>query len=227
MCSPKSPDVEGRFLVNILRELGINFLFHSNSFPTSRLYIENNALLSREYVENNSLFQTPQRSDFKDKENGVWNLIFLNFVDIHRNSRNACFYGPISFEFDINIIQEASYIYITKSNPEKWDKIWDVYSMCELIKLKNESKLDRYFFGCFDHMLMLKTETGLLQFDNYLHAIVIDRYKCTCRNLAIENLTKGVDTEVKEKITERVCETDCKCAAHYENYDNYKKVFSF
>lgn len=53
------------------------YLYHGNSVITSLSFILNKKLFSRKYGEDNAISQTFQKSDDKDKEQDIYNDIFL------------------------------------------------------------------------------------------------------------------------------------------------------
>lgn len=109
-------------LYNFFVKKEILTLYHANSVTTSATYFEQNGILSRGAVENQNLIQTPQNSDEIDKVLNVWDDVFLDSTDLHYFFKRQNYYGPILFEFDVNLILNEDYeIWITKDNPIYWD----------------------------------------------------------------------------------------------------------
>lgn len=224
------------FLINLLNRHDIKTLYHVNTITTSCAYLRKEALLSRAYAENHGISQTPQNSDATDRELGIYDLIFLNFVDIHSQTNNICFYGSVSFELDPQIINQASEIHITKSNPftnrPGWtNNSWDIYT---------ESELDRInplaFFGTFDHMIMLKTPNSKLNFfsdsvgQTLLKSITLDFPQLEREGdklIYYDGVRKLIDRNIQNyQVRLRKCRINCKCHQSYiRNSSAYLRKF--
>lgn len=233
------------FLINLLdkREdkCDAKKLYHVNTITTSCAYLEKDALLSRAYAKSNGIPQTPQDSDAIDEKFGIDDLIFLNFVDIHRKAHNACYYGSVSFELDYRVINQADEIYITKSNPftarSKWRNTWDTYAESEL--WEKHADFYRCFFSHFDHMIMLKTSNSKLKFRlNSMEQPLLKNIKIDFpqieRTKDIKIRDNGISTLKKcNKKTYHVgfrkCNKKCKCRCFYtqDNSKNLQKFFEY
>jgi len=106
---------------------GFKHLFHANSVETSITFFRHGAIFSRKYCEDSKIPQSSQWSDKKDKEFDIYNDIFLNFHDLHRNFSSPNDYGPVLFCF--NAIKTLNFIIdtciglsLTKKQPHKWLK---------------------------------------------------------------------------------------------------------
>jgi hypothetical protein len=115
--------IQGRDILQALIKRKIPQLYHANSVTTSCGYLTQGALLSRGEVERRGLIQTPQISDQKDKELGLWDCIFLDFVDILKRAKRPNKYGPVLFVFDVMKIDWAriSQAMISKRNAMSWN----------------------------------------------------------------------------------------------------------
>lgn len=109
-------------LYDILLKKGITHLYHANTVSTSITFLNHKSLLSRKYVEDNKLFQTVQYSDDKDKKFGIYDDIFLDFIDIHKEWKRHNKYGPFLFAFSVELLKsdEIKNLRITKKNPVHW-----------------------------------------------------------------------------------------------------------
>jgi hypothetical protein len=109
-------------LYDILVKKGITNLYHANTISTSITFLNEKSLLSRKFVEDNSLFQTSQYSDAKDKKFDIYDDVFLDFVDIHKEWKRHNKYGPFLFVFNIEILKSdvIKTLRITKKNPVHW-----------------------------------------------------------------------------------------------------------
>lgn len=204
-------------LKKCLNERGVNYLYHVNSVTTSCSFLKEGGLCSRSYLENKREPQTKQKSDDADKYNGVWNMIFLNFIDIHSQSKHICFYGPVSFKISIDILSKSSKIYITRSNPMGWKKEtgWEIF---------NTSNFELFSKTCFNNMLMVATPNGKLEFGDNLIELCDDNPRDDdLYHRAIQKLHKysSVPTIMRN------CTSSCGCDSFYKNKDNYylKKMF--
>nr|WP_315167441.1 hypothetical protein [uncultured Flavobacterium sp.] len=109
-------------IYQILRDKGLQYLYHVNTVSTSQTFIKQNALLSRGFVEENGLVQTDQKSDNEDKLYDVWNHVFLDAIDLHSLYSRANYYGPVAFLIKLELFNspDLPYVHITKSNPMYW-----------------------------------------------------------------------------------------------------------
>lgn len=115
--------LNGDNLADFFEEKGYHILHHVNTVATALTFLRNGGLLSREYVANHpaSCFQTLQKSDAKDKELGIFNDIFFDIMNIWQ-FKEVCFYGPVVFEYNIDVLRGKNNIRITKTNPQNWDE---------------------------------------------------------------------------------------------------------
>ncbi|MCG2615253.1 hypothetical protein LZZ85_13210 [Terrimonas sp. NA20] len=113
--------IASRELYELLKSKGIKFLHHANTVRTALTFIQEDALLSRAYVEANLLDQTEQYSDGDDKRLGIWDAVFVDGWDLHKEfGRNN--YGPVLFKFPIELLLDPAFrfVRITKTNPANW-----------------------------------------------------------------------------------------------------------
>ena len=200
----------------ILIRKGVNHLYHANSVLTSLTYLHNGGLISRETVEKFSLPQTPQSSDETDKDLGIYNDIFFDSVDIHERKGDVNHYGPITFVYNINVLNElGNYdICVTKDNPVRWEcstPICDRY-------FQNQYELDdRFVRGTFSQHITIREISVPLDF-KHLEKIIIDNPKTNYDMLtnAIAAMQEAIDINNIETVIEvRNCLTDCNCDCTY------------
>ncbi len=217
----------------VLTAKGITTLHHANSVMTSNSLIRLRALASRGVVEASQLPQSYQYSDAADKRYGIWNDVFLDAPDFHSRISNPNQYGPVTFELSIEVLlslHHDSRVLVARSNPTKWDAV------------PNEA--DRYFwtldqlragfsFGEFDHMLVIRTPTGVVPFGAYLRRILLDdplqpgvskEYNAAFAQLNAA-LAAGQPPAL-HSVTRRTCREACKCKATYaEKWQRYGPLF--
>lgn len=166
--------INPRELFSFLNEIDIHYFYHANTVTTAKIFIEQGGLLSRGAVEVLGLKQTSQLSDEIDKKFNVWNDIFLDTIDLHggRFPRQN-FYGPVLFKIKTAILMspEISEIWITRSNPTKWNS-----RMTDEDKyFRNMDEVRReYNKGDYDKMITLRFSNNLLPFNHYLKTIYLD-----------------------------------------------------
>lgn len=220
------------YAVKLLKDKGVKEVFHANTVATACNYLNARALLSREYVESRHLPQTEQKSDKIDKDYGIYNDIFLDKVDIHKNSNDLIVYGPVCFVFDIDILlsNELSSISITRTNPIYWknkgyESDW-MLSDCELSK--------EFDVDCFGQQLVLRNDTGMLTFGTHLKYIRLDDpcYKDEVTGVDFYSVAYGAlaqsmsIADFKVKIVKQKCGASCKCIASYKrNIDKTRMSF--
>ena len=149
------------------------FLYHVNTVQTAALFLKNKGLLSRGAVEDLGLKQTPQKTDADDKSYGIYYDIFFDSCDIHYQCRNYCSYGPVSFRYSIDLLEELDdekkIIEVTKSNPISW---------------KNSDKQEYYF-----NETNIRDSANGFKLDNFQqHITVVDMHTI------VKSLT-GIDTQ--------------------------------
>ena len=120
------------------------YLYHANSVITSLGFILNKKLFSRKYGEDNFIPQTRQRSDAKDKKQGIYNDIFFDNSDI--GEFKICAYGPITFVFSAEeIFNLNKEVKVTNENPFKLKEYENMY-FSGLLEIEKEMKEGEYTF---------------------------------------------------------------------------------
>ncbi|WP_175836808.1 hypothetical protein [Burkholderia anthina] len=166
--------MDANLLHTILAERAARRLYHANSVSTSLSLIRLGGLASRQRVEQANLPQTYQYTDPTDRALGIWNDVFLDTVDIHQRIRNVNHYGPVLFEFDLDILREVDSdadARVSKSNPSKWSV--DTPEATRYFTDASELR-QGLSIGTFDQMLMLSTATGHIPFGGSLLRVVVD-----------------------------------------------------
>lgn len=167
----------GQEVYNVLIGKRVTHLYHANSVKTSLSQIRCGGLASRQLVESHGLPQTNQISDNDDKRYGIWGDIFLDTVDIHSRMSNRNHYGPVLFVLKVEIllsIPTSSRVLVAKYNPTKWADLKDDAAKYFMSADELEAGIR---IGNFDHMLVIKTNSGTIPFSNYLDYILLDEPK--------------------------------------------------
>lgn len=201
---------------------------------TSCAFLRNRCLMSHATIEKLGLFQTSRISDQASKIDGIWNDIFTDAADFHIHSQRANTYGPVLFELDIELVKNTftGKVWVTKSNPAKWEK--DVKHESRWFVSAND--LESYFsYGAFDHMCAFRHCGGKLPLLNHLKRIILDDPKLKTDTYDIDYFSMaygalkfamsegGTDAPIEK----RKCEADCSCFAHYRKRGlDTEKLFS-
>lgn len=218
----------------LFKEKDINFLYHANTVSTSITYFQQNGLLSRGAVERLGLSQTEQSSDELDKIVNVWNDIFIDTVDLHGYFPRQNLYGPILFEFNVDLVKNEDFeIWVTKNNPIYWNK--------------NTSDKEKYFESVDElrekwhtverqrKMTTIRNNKSPILFE-YINKIIVDdpRVKIIEENIHLFNEARKSIKEVvdgnisiRNKFTTRTC-SNCFCTQNYMNdvsVENLKRLF--
>jgi hypothetical protein len=209
-------------VLEVLRNKGVKHLHHANTVRTSCTFLRDGRLLARGVVEDRGLPQTPQKSDAKDKNYGVWCDVFLDGVDIHERAAERCDYGPVLFVFDIKVLETSTSVWVTKTNPIYWQN--------------GQSQSGRYFasvteldasyqYGDFGKSIVLRNTAGMLRLKPFLEKILLDN----------PNRTDGTNVDLfsqamgalrasaqagpldRVAIKARVCKSGCGCRGQYED----------
>lgn len=221
-------------LYNFFVAKNILVLYHANTVSTSLTYFEQNGLLSRGAVENLKLVQTTQSSDEADKILNVWNDVFLDSTDLHTFFSRQNHYGPILFEFDIELLKNEDYeIWITKDNPI----YWNTNSSDEEKYFQSVGELDKDWdnYARQKKMITIRNNSKPILFE-YIRRVVVDdpRVIITPENTHVFNeaftkIKKAITDEhiLKGKFSTRIC-TNCWCRDNYLNQVtpvNLKRLF--
>lgn len=213
---------EPKDIYNILKQKGIETLFHANTVMTSSGYLENDSLISREKMESVGLPQTMQESDTKDKGLGIYNDIFLDTVDNHIRFNRSNYYGPVLFEIDIEILNkiQSGQILITKKNPADWD-----------FSLKNGfynslQDIQRSYFGEHNNHIIYRDPSGMLNIKGFIKRLVLDDPnknepipEVSIYDVAESSLEYSIGkSSLGIQVTKRDCQSIfCKCQNTYDN----------
>lgn len=152
------------------------YLYHANSVITSLGFILNKKLFSRKYGEDNFIPQTRQRSDSKDKKQGIYNDIFFDNSDIGEDK--ICAYGPITFVFSAKeIFYSSKEVKVTNENPYNVKNYESMYfsGLLEIKKEMNEGKY-RFYRQIQYHTTIKNCDYIELKKEN-LKYIIIENYK--------------------------------------------------
>ncbi|SDH52077.1 hypothetical protein ACQ86K_12770 [Mucilaginibacter sp. P19] len=163
-------------LFQVLQKKNVTYLYHANTVATSLTFIRAKALLSRFQVEADGLAQTSQTSDQKDKDHDVWDHLYLDGQDHHKEYSRANHYGPVVFIFKIELLNEDEFkqVYVMRSNPATWDEntteVEKFYNDIDEVErdYKTNTKLDSQIMFTFRH------QAYNLNLEKYLFAIGID-----------------------------------------------------
>jgi len=192
---------------------------------TSRTFLQQGGLLSRGFVEDHGLNHTAQFSDQSDKTNGIWHRIFLDHVDIHDRAREKNLYGPVLFQFDLNILltlAARTEILVTRKNPVHWNERDSDSERW----FRTKDELARHIrFGDFGKMLVIKTPSEKLDFPNRKALIILDdpQRKLSSGENAYTHAKNRLTTTaspVNASIERRECRKGCSCAKEYDEDTN-------
>ena len=145
---------------------------------TSLGFILNKKLFSRKYGEDNFIPQTRQRSDSKDKKQGIYNDIFFDNSDIGEDK--ICAYGPITFVFSAKEIFDSSKeVKVTNENPYN-DNVKNYENMyfSGLLEIKKEMNEGEYrFYKQIQYHTTIKNCDYIELKKENLKYIIIENYK--------------------------------------------------
>lgn len=204
---------------------GVDHLYHANTVATAISFINNGGLISRETMESMNLPQTQQQSDVLDKALGIYNDIFFDSVDIHKQLSDVNNYGPIVFVYSIEVLNEVfEYdIGITYDNPIRWT----VDMPCA--KRYLQSKEDFFFYqkGNFAQHITVRNISVPLSF-KHIEKIIIDypgKEREKYYNDAISEISSAIyKNNLNIPIQKRECPEFCKCK---DKYRLFKEGYTF
>jgi len=199
----------------------VTHLHHSNTVATSCTFLSKGVLASRGWVEYFKFPQTPQLSDDLDKKYGIWNDVFMDGVDIHSRASRRNFYGPVLFEFPVDILLRlpaGTEVFVTKKNPTNWidgepDGARWYASAAELQA--------GYTFGDFGKHIVFRNAQWSLPFLSNPVAIILDDPKGKLANgqdayaTAAQKLQQAASVGgISIVIRSRQCHSTCGCVTH-------------
>jgi hypothetical protein len=200
-------------------------LYHANTVLTASTFLSRGALLSRDFVERHGLAQTPQKSDCKDKEYGVWDCIFLDRKDLHTRYRRRNGYGPVLFKFDLDILLRlppGSEVLFTRSNPAHWE---DDRPENERYFRSASELADGLRFDKSQQMLAIRTRSGKLNFPRRQAQIILDvpqldettPAESLYAKAAAQLMGAAGTGRVAASIVKRQCSGKCQCVTQYQS----------
>lgn len=174
------------------------YLYHANSVITSLGFILNKKLFSRKYGEDNFIPQTRQRSDSKDKKQGIYNDIFFDNSDI--GEFKICAYGPITFVFSTEeIFNLNKEVKVTNENPFNLKKYEDMY-FSGLLEIEKEMKEGEYkFYRQNQYHTTIKNCDYIELNKENLKYIIIENYK---NHEEVSQLNKEYRVHLSAKLEE-------------------------
>lgn len=176
------------------------YLYHGNSVITSLEFILNKRIFSREYAEKQNIMQTYQRSDNKDKEQGIFNDIFFDNSDI--GERNICAYGPITFIFKAEkILSLEKEIKITKDNPIYIKENESMYfsGLLEISKFMDDKK-NYTFCKQFNYHTTIRNCDYIEITKENLKEIIIENDKNLREDIPSENSSEKVKSIIEDAL---------------------------
>jgi hypothetical protein len=214
-------ELDAREVRRILADAGVTTLYHANTVRTACSFLRDGRLLSRGTLAEKGYPQTEQQSDAIDRQHGLWYDIFVDSVDIHnrRNSRN--FYGPVLFEFNLELLEQdwMSYVWITKNNPSQWN---ENTQFAEKYYQSAQEFRENFRYGNFDKLIVLRGVGGVLRLDQFLTRIVVDcpereiegnrAFDHTIGALRASAIAGGIP---EINIAKRECSVGCQCRTQY------------
>ncbi|WP_290243266.1 hypothetical protein [Pedobacter aquatilis] len=198
--------ISSKSLYKILKEKGVEHLFHANTVATSITLIKAKSLISRYQVEKDNLSQSFQRSDEKDKKYDVWDHIYLDGTDHHKKYSQSNFYGPVLFIFDLELLASPSFpkVHIMRTNPHFWtDNTTEDEKFYNNIDDVNENYLTKT--GNDAQIMFTFRHRGYdLKLNKYLHAIGIDEPKIILKMNTGDEMNAGdyIRTVIKKAMEE-------------------------
>lgn len=225
----------------ILKDKGINHLYHSNTLLTSLTFIEQRALLSRGYVSAKELLQTEQLSDPEDKLYKVWDDVFMDGQDLHKRYSKPNKYGPVLFvmKLELLLMPELCPVLVTQINPWYWrsHQTWEARYFQDPEEIK-EKYLTRKMMDSYC-MFTFRSPEKTIKFNKFLQEIIIDKPEL---NILIRSTgeKKELGIAVHDKIRTALDEnglhqipikfrhnderfTFCKCWLHYSKLYLFEK----
>ncbi len=211
-------------IYEILKEKGVSSILHANSVENACLFLRNRCLMSRETIEKLSSQKRSPKPSHNSNNYSIWNDIFTDSIDLHKQANSVHNYGPVLLELDTEIIKNTytGKVWVTKSNPTTWDtntsheRKWFV-SVNDLE--------DSFHYGSLDHMIVFRHCGGKLPILGHLNRVVLDdprlqteRYRIDYFSMAFGALMLAMkEGGLEVPIEKRTCNQGCSCLDSYRN----------
>ncbi|WGO98124.1 hypothetical protein QFX18_19135 [Saccharophagus degradans] len=214
-------ELDARDILRVLRQKGVEKLHHANTVRTACSFLRQGKLISRGTLDELGLPQTDQQTDEIDKDHGLWYDIFVDTVNIHHRGKGRNLYGPILFEFNLEILEQdwLPYIWVTKTNPNKWTN--DMNYEEKYFKSVGEFEAN-FQYGNFDKLFVLRSVGGVVRLAPYLNRIIVDRcerelYGVKAYDQAVGAIKASAIAGGLEhvEIAPHGCQQNCKCESQY------------
>ena len=166
-------ELPSKEVVALMREKGVEYLYHANTVRTACTFFRTGHLLARGSAHERELDQTSQSSDRLDRKLGIWYDLFFDSCDIHERSGSYNKYGPILLCFDLALLEQdwAPSIWVTKDNPIRWSAATPSSERWFTSMEELASRYDRF---AFRQHAVLRNVGGSVRALPYLKKIVID-----------------------------------------------------
>jgi len=220
--------IETATIKEILKENEVYNLYHANTVGTAVTFLKVGGLLSRGEVRDRRLFQTYQQTDCTDEQLGVFNDIFFDTVDVHERSKNICYYGPVMFVYEVDVLDTVNDVKVTKTNPKYWNE--------------NLMEEDKYFVdscdlnknlapGNFGQHVTIHNYHDVLSFRPYIRTIILDN-PGEKWNSYFDAARERIGSLIQEKdlginLSIRDCQEGCRCREIYNGYRREAIRFKF
>ncbi|MES9971288.1 MAG: hypothetical protein ABW092_14745 [Candidatus Thiodiazotropha sp.] len=211
-------------IYEILKGKGVTSILHANSVENSSLFLRNRCLMSREAIEKLNTLNTSTKAKHSGINYSIWNDIFTDSVDRHKQSNNIHDHGPALLKIDIEIIKNTytGKVWVTKSNPVNWDA--NTHHERKWFVSANDLE-DNFSYGSFDHMIVFRHCAGKLPIQGYLNKVVLDDPKLKTDKYQIDYFSMAfgaLKLAMKEgglevPIEKRACNQGCGCLDIYKN----------
>lgn len=224
----------GQEVYKVLKErVGANAkLYHANSVRTSLSLLKLGGLASRGVVTDRGFSQTPQMSDEKDQEYGIWYDSFLDTYDIHSTLKRRNFYGPVLFvmaaELLLHLPAETT-VLVTRCNPTKWGGLPDD----QRYFLTSRELVAGLQVGYFDHMITIRSSNGIVPFAGTVERIILDEPRLSAPNVGQEYVAARdaisaatAQAGIQVQVERRTC-VWCNCTTEYQDPNKPKRIGYF
>lgn len=217
-------EILSKKIYEVLKSKGVSSIAHANSVRTSCEFLRNRCLMSREIINKLGTLTSSSTPDHISNNYSILNDIFTDSVDLHSHANRAHTQGPVVLELDIEIIKNTytGKIWITKSNPMKWEtnsnheRRWFVSA--------NDLE-DNFSYGSLEHMVVFRHCGGKLPIHGYLNKVIIDDPKLKTESNQIDYFSMAygaLKLAMREggfdiPIEKRVCNVGCSCLDNYKN----------
>lgn len=201
-----------------LGKRGVRCVYHANTVTTALTFLKLGRLVSRARAVRDRLQQIEQFTDGDDQVYSIFDKLFFDPMDIHQRKWRWNLYGPVTFEFDIDLLRmdRVREVRLTRKNPSRWRWLKSVSERWLETPADVKAKFDP---TGYDNHLVLTCDEEFLPLSPHLKRMILDNPPVAAGLFqpAFDALADGLK-DLGVAVEARVCPGKyCKCKEGYKD----------